>query len=292
MLVTVGIPFYNASEFLSDSIKCILNQTYNNIEILLIDDGSTDDSLEIANSFSDDRIKVISDGENKKLPARLNQIIDIASGDYIMRMDADDLCSINRVEVLLDKLLASDSYDVVFSKVCSITNDCHIKGYHGKERYTPPSLSEITKGQTGFIHASLMAKKSWYERNRYNELSLLSEDYELYLNSVLKNDFNVQVIPDVLYFYREEGNATYSKMTKAYTSQIEILKRHLNVKNFSDIYFRIIQFQIKKIVISILNVMGLMSFIIGRRGNSDASISDDKVLEELNYIRMVVNNDS
>ncbi len=292
MLVTVGIPFYNAEEFLSDSIMCILNQTYKNIEILLIDDGSTDKSLVIANSFSDKRIRVFSDGENKKLPTRLNQIIDLASGDYIMRMDADDLCSRNRVEVLLDRLLVSDSHDVVFSKVCSITNDCRIKGYHGKIRNTPPSLSEITKGQTGFIHASLMAKKSWYERNRYNEFSMLSEDYELYIRAVLNDDFNAQVVPEVLYFYREEGNASYSKMMKAYTSQIEVLTRYLSVDNKNYIYFRIFQFKIKKIIISTLNSLGLMSFIINRRGNADTDINDAQVIKELNSIKGFFNNGS
>ncbi|CAH6799092.1 Glyco_trans_2-like domain-containing protein [Vibrio chagasii] len=292
MLVTVGIPFYNAEEFLSESIKCILNQTYKNIEILLIDDGSTDNSLLIANSFSDKRIRVFSDGKNKKLPTRLNQIIDLASGDYIMRMDADDLCLPNRVETLLDRLLVSDSLDVVFSKVCSITNDCRIKGYHGKTRTTPPSLSEITKGQTGFIHASLMAKKSWYVRNRYNELSMLSEDYELYIKAVLNDDFNAHVVSEVLYFYREEGNASYSKMMRAYTSQIEVLKRYLSVGNKFDIYFRIFQFRIKKIIISVLNSLCLMSFIINRRGNTDTEINDVKILEELDSIKGSVNNDS
>jgi len=75
-LVTVGIPFYNSEKYLSDAVKSTLNQTYSNIEVILINDGSSDSSLKIAQEFEkkDKRVRVISDGENRGLPKRLNEL--------------------------------------------------------------------------------------------------------------------------------------------------------------------------------------------------------------------------
>src|SRR4030066_138114 len=96
-LVTVGIPFFNNQDTLPDAIRSIFAQSFQDWELLLLDDGSTDGSLQIAQSIDDPRVRVISDGCNRKLPARLNQIIDLARGQYIARMDADDLCGITRL---------------------------------------------------------------------------------------------------------------------------------------------------------------------------------------------------
>ena len=97
-LVTIGIPFYNASQFLEYAIKSVINQTYTNWELILVDDGSTDDSLSIARSFNDQRIKILSDGVNKGLVSRLNEIILNSRGSYIARMDADDIMHFERIE--------------------------------------------------------------------------------------------------------------------------------------------------------------------------------------------------
>ena len=98
-LVTVGIPFYNSEKYLSDSVKSTLNQTYTNLEIILLDDGSTDSSLKIAQEFEkkDKRVIVISDGENIGLPKRLNQLSQLVNGKYYARMDADDIMFSNRI---------------------------------------------------------------------------------------------------------------------------------------------------------------------------------------------------
>ena len=104
MKVTVGIPFYNAGKDFHTAIASVLNQTHQNIELILVNDGSTDESLSIAQSFSDKRITIIDDKLNKGLPARLNQIIDLAQGEYIARMDADDVISADRISKQVKRL--------------------------------------------------------------------------------------------------------------------------------------------------------------------------------------------
>jgi len=80
--VSIGIPFYNAQDFLEQAILSVLNQDYKSFELLLIDDGSTDKSLDIAYRFQDERIKVIHDGQNKGLSARLNELVALSKGEY------------------------------------------------------------------------------------------------------------------------------------------------------------------------------------------------------------------
>ncbi len=95
---------------LEDAIKSVLAQTFQDWELILVDDGSTDRSLEIARSFVDSQIRIISDGYNRRLPYRLNQIISEAKYDIIARMDADDLMAVDRLEKQI-KVLNEKSRD-------------------------------------------------------------------------------------------------------------------------------------------------------------------------------------
>jgi glycosyltransferase involved in cell wall biosynthesis len=90
-LVSIGMPVFNCERTLSTAIQSILNQTYANWELIIIDDGSKDKTLEIAKSFRDPRIEVINDGQNQRLPIRLNQAIALSRGKYFARMDGDDV---------------------------------------------------------------------------------------------------------------------------------------------------------------------------------------------------------
>jgi glycosyltransferase involved in cell wall biosynthesis len=286
MKLSVGIPVYNASEYLETSIRSILNQSFSDFELIIIDDGSTDESLEIAKSFYDKRIKVYSDGRNMKLPYRLNQIISMAKGDFIARMDADDFCSRDRFKRQLITFESDNNVDVVFSRVCSVKNNNDINGVHGIPKKYPVKLVDTIKGQTGMIHASLMARRQWYLRNRYNESSILAEDYELYLRAIINNDFNIEVINDILYFYREEGNVTESKMLRAYQSQIEILKKivHDDKRYKHNISIEIHKYKLKKIAVRLLSKLNKLHLLFKNRGGDLSESELEELRCEINYI--------
>lgn len=284
MLITVGIPVYNAEKFIANAIDSILNQTHQNFELLIVDDGSTDNSLSIINSYSDPRIKVVSDGVNRKLPYRLNQIIDLAQGEFIMRMDADDFCTENRIQKLLDEFSRDPSLDVVFSRICSVTNEGEINGVHGRVRKYPISLKDSIKGNTGFPHASLMARTSWCYRNKYNTSTMLCEDYELYLNAILKDDFRVCLISDILYYYREENNVSFKRTAVAYKGQMGILNNilHANapISSFL-IRLEIIKFFFKLNLSRCINFLKLSHFVFSMRGQTMDSSSMEFCIKEV-----------
>src|SRR5690606_22420882 len=96
-----------------DAIRSVFVQTHSNWELILIDDGSTDQSLDLALKIRDSRVRVISDGKHKGLPTRLNEITASASGEYIARMDADDVMHPERLEKQVKFLLSHPSCDVV-----------------------------------------------------------------------------------------------------------------------------------------------------------------------------------
>src|SRR4051812_19701656 len=99
-LVSVIMPCYNTEKYFVEAIESIINQTYKNLEIVLINDGSTDSTTELLNQYSekDKRIKIILNPVNLGLIASLNKGVAAATGDYIARMDADDISVLDRVE--------------------------------------------------------------------------------------------------------------------------------------------------------------------------------------------------
>ncbi|WP_404393230.1 glycosyltransferase family 2 protein [Pseudoalteromonas phenolica] len=275
--VTIGIPFYNPGEYFRESIKSILLQTYDNFELILLDDGSSDDSLSIAQSFSDPRIKVFSDGKNLGLPARLNQIVKLASGEYIARMDADDLVALNRIEKQVNYLNLNPEVDVVSTGMCSITNACHVMSARlpNKEKNLNLTLNDGIKGATEIAHATIMARREWYFRNLYDEKAKLMEDYQLWIDALVKNDLKVGYIRDPLYFYREESSIQFAKVISAYKNQRQVIsKKYKNKVSLKVKFLFYLTIEIKILVTRIFHALGIMNKLISVR-NRGTSQKDD-----------------
>jgi glycosyltransferase involved in cell wall biosynthesis len=225
--ITVGIPFYNAEKYLEDAICSVIAQTHKKWELILINDGSNDKSLDIAVKYSlvDKRIRVISDGVNKKLPNRLNQIIQESNYDFIARMDADDLMSNDRLEKQLKILKNNKEIDFVTTGCLTIGKDNELTGVSEGRDYQM-SAANILEGVTNILHASLLARKNWYIRNQYNETIVQAEDFDLWLQAAKNNDLNYIVIKDPLYWYRVVENVTIEKIVNGYNAQIEIINNN------------------------------------------------------------------
>ena len=274
-MISIGIPFYNAEAYLEDAIRSVLAQTFQEWELILVDDGSSDGSLDIAKKYEqlDSRVLVISDGLNKKLPTRLNEIIKEAKFDFIARMDADDLMDVERLEKQYAFLSANPEYDLVTTGMYSIDQSNEVLGKRLPENRIMQA-NEILGGLTNLLHASMLAKKQWCLRNPYREDNALAEDYELWLSAAIKNDLKYNVLQEPLYYYREVENVKKEKMIKGYNTQIEVINRYYagvisnNLKN--KIVFK---FELKKIIVKIFNFFNLM-FILQMRRVNNITISD------------------
>lgn len=231
--ISIGIPIYNAEEYLELAILSVLSQTHQQWELILVDDGSTDNSLAIAKKYEklDDRIRVISDGDNKKLPYRLNQIIKESKYDYIARMDADDLMHPQRLEIQLDFLSKNPQYDLVSSGLVSINSDNKVTGYRTVD--VPYSDFKNLKLSYPIVHPSVLARKPWYQRNRYSQQYPRAEDYELWCRAISKEDLKLAVLPDLLLYYREEGNLEIDKTLSSYKDVLKIRLAYSHKKDIS-----------------------------------------------------------
>lgn len=218
-LISVGIPFFNAEQFLSKAIESVISQSYDNWELLLLDDGSNDGSLKIAKDFEqqDNRIKVFSDGKNKGLGARLNELATLSNGEYIARMDADDIMHPNRLETQLQILKDNPNIDVLGTNAYVIDENDLVFGMRYREN------SGLIKVEH-FIHPTIMAKKQWFVDNPYDEKAIRIEDAELWYRTKNKNNF--MIINEPLLFYREFGGEYYKKYFLASKCKNYILSKY------------------------------------------------------------------
>ena len=273
--VSVAIPFYNAEKYLADAIRSIMVQSYKNWELILIDDGSSDGSLNIATSIVDSRIRVVSDGKNKKLAARLNEVARLAKYDYLVRMDADDLIAIDRIERQMDILLADASLDLVTTGVVSVSDDLEYIGHRGQNAIHPTLHQLITK-KVGVTHAAIVGRKSWFLRNPYDESLKVAQDFSLWISAAAKDDFRIKIIEDPLYYYREEGNVSAVKMLQAYKYERKIILQYTFGSQKIKLW---IKAKLKSVLVSILSALGLMHLLFHKRATVKSEV---KVINKLN----------
>ncbi|QWH40019.1 glycosyltransferase [Bacillus mycoides] len=176
--VTVLMPVYNGEEYLKDAIDSILNQTFNDFELLIINDGSSDSSLDIVNSYQDSRIKLVNNEKNLKLIKTLNKGLRLASGKYIARMDSDDTCHPRRLEIQVGMLDRNPDIAVCGTGMKVI----------GK-KYARPFLAKGEENIKNYLvvkncmaHPSIMMRKDIIEKHDYfyDEKFIHAEDYELF----------------------------------------------------------------------------------------------------------------
>lgn len=256
-MVTIGIPFFNDEKYLTYAIRSVINQTYKNWVLYLINDGSNDSSLEIAKKYAqlDSRIFVINDGKNLKLATRLNQIATISKTKYLARMDADDIMHPERIEKQLAILKKNSQIDVLGTNVLSINENNQIKGTRQKFILDKYEL----KHASGFIHPTIMAKTVWFQEHPYDERMKRAQDYELWYNAKKNSCFITTTEP--LLFYREINHNYYKKYLKAIPSMFYVAFKYKTLKTFY-VAFRYV---IKACLYCLAHLFGLEKMLIRRR---------------------------
>lgn len=224
-MITVGIPFFNNEATILEAIRSVFAQTFQDWELILLDDGSTDRSLEIAKSVKDKRIRVISDGMNKQLPIRLNQITKEAKGEIIARMDADDIMHPLRLEKQVGLILTNPAATCVSSPTITICRNNNIiakRGFKPEELLTP---NDIFYNRV-MIHPTLLSYTDWFKRNPYEEKTFRSQDAELWCRCYINNDLNIKQTVEPLFFYRENGNLKVGKILESYKNKRKIMRTY------------------------------------------------------------------
>ena len=213
-MISVVMSVYNGEAFIRPTIESILSQTHQDYEFIIVNDGSIDSTLEIIKEYAllDSRIKIIT-RENKGLIYSLNEAIEYSKGEYIARMDADDICEINRLELQRIFLDENEFIDVVGADVFIFSE---------KSRSTlkmPRKNSQLESTMlfsAPFIHPTVMIRRRCIKSfgfDVYKEAFKGAEDYELWIR--LFNGSNFANIPAYLLSYRQHSNSVTQLENKA-----------------------------------------------------------------------------
>jgi len=223
-LVSIAMPFYNAERTIAASIRSILLQSYSNWELLLCDDGSTDASRALALSFRDPRIVVCGDRRRLELGARLNGCIERARGEYVARMDADDIAYPRRLEKQVHFLQARPDVDLAGGWAVLFGDD----GAPVGKRADPAAHREIARWPLhsfALMHPTFMGKASWFRCYRYRADAIRCEDRDLLFRAHAGSRF--ANVPEIVLGYRQ-GSIDLRKRLRSRWMWCRYARRYLN----------------------------------------------------------------
>ncbi len=197
---------YNEEEYLTEAIDSVLTQTYDDFELLIVDDASTDESREIVRSYDDPRIILLENEINRGLTASLNRALEHAEGEFVARQDADDVSEPDRFERQVAFLERNQSVDVVGTGAYLIDGDGAV--LDRRVGLCNPKFEDfMDKGH--LIHGSVMARRSTLEAiGGYDEFFRYGQDQELWLR-LSNQGYEIANIPQPLYRHRIHDEGVY-----------------------------------------------------------------------------------
>jgi glycosyltransferase involved in cell wall biosynthesis len=202
-LVTVLMSVFNGEKFLRVAIDSILDQVYDNFEFLIIDDASTDGSGALIYSYRDPRIRCIRNEQNLGLTASLNKGIPLARGEFVARMDADDISSKDRLSQQVSFLDANPTCAAIAGRIIFIDGYGTETGSWNDDQAATTShlIRHYLPKANCLAHPAMMIRKHILEHYRYNEKHLVSQDYELWLR-MCADGLVIEKLQDVVLQYR------------------------------------------------------------------------------------------
>lgn len=235
--VSIIIPVYNKGRYVREAVESALSQTYQNIEIVCVDDASTDNSLSVLRKLAErhNNIVLIEENENIGVCAARNRAIETASGEYILPLDADDTIEPTYVAKAVNILNTNSSISVVYSRVRNLISQ--------EEILKPNAANNLLYGN--FITCSAIFRKSDFINVggydvAFNKIGC--EDWDLWL-SFLENDLNFFQIDEILFNYRQlyHKSRTAIQWKNSENIYCEILIKHKDLYKKNGLFEQIFQ---------------------------------------------------
>ena len=263
--VSVILPAYNCEKFIGKAIQSVLQQTFTDFELIIINDGSTDNTGSIIQTFDDQRIVYLKNPGNQGLISTLNNAISYAKGKYIARMDGDDISLSERLakqKVFLDQ---NENISVVASTIEFINDQEEKTGIWELDRQTitPTQIRRAILKQNCIAHPTVMMRSEIMKQLKYMDYQKNIEDYDLWLR-LLNRGYKIAKLDEPLLLYRIHASSITSihlkkrnPFFKHFLMKIKFLTRFRHVSGFSFAVFgSAIMDLIKGIIKTIKNIFG------------------------------------
>ena len=237
-MISVILPTYNNESTISLAIASILNQSYDNFELIVINDCSVDGTKEVINSFKDKRIIYIENETNLGGALSRNKGIEMAKGDFICMMDGDDISLPSRLETQRQYLLNNPKIDLIGTNIIFFKNNS-VTHFSNFKLHSPESVTFYFYSLP-LAHPTWMAKRCFFKKFKYDKNANLAEDQDLLLRALDQN-YKFDILNDFLLFYQEPIHFSVKNMfIKRYSFLIAQYKHIFRKKK--PLYFFIILF--------------------------------------------------
>jgi glycosyltransferase involved in cell wall biosynthesis len=231
-IVTILLPVYNAEKYLAEAIQSILAQTFTDFELIAVNDGSIDKSIDILKDFAknDSRLKVYSNEVNRGIVFTLNRGLYLASGEYIARMDADDICLPERLAKQVAYLSEHPDIGVLGTNFLHFGNVNKVSNFRLEHELIVLEMIFVNS----ILHPSIMMRKSVLDRIgvKYSDKFMHIEDWDLWCRLIPHTKFHN--LPDVLIQYRVEGQNISIKNKNSSLERLKLFYTHHLEKLFFD----------------------------------------------------------
>lgn len=281
--ISVIMPVYNGEKYLKEAIDSVLSQTFKDFELIIINDCSTDTTIDVINSYNDERIILINNEENLGIAKNLNKGIEISKGKYIARMDADDICYPHRLERQYNFMEANIDIGMCGSSA-EVFTDNTIRLHVCPQQHNEIKVLQIFN--SAFTHPAVMIKKEILDKYnlRYDEFYEGMEDYELWIR--MSRVTKLANIDEVLLKYRSHSSQVTKNVTRQQLEKMRLIRK--NTLNEIDLNFNeedtelLLLYSTNEIFNyenRILEIFNLFERII--RSNEKSKIYDQKTLKHV-----------
>lgn len=298
-LVSIILPCYNVEMYVKDALESLLNQTYQNIEVIAIDDASIDQTLNIISKIAekDTRVKVYSNDQNLKLIDTLNKAVTLCNGEYIARMDADDISFNNRIEEQLFFLEKNGDHDVVSTQFYTFKS-----GSSRKNLYHNPENNEDLKAyllfRSGICHPAVMMRKTLFTEKKllFEKEYLHVEDYALWVKASYVTKL-ANLSKPLLYYRIHESQISSLNEKRQIENKKNVFKIHCErwnlpqTKDFISVYASVAECVPEEYSISYLDRCEEFMLTVLKK-NQEVQYCSDCYLQELlslHWIRLCAN---
>jgi glycosyltransferase involved in cell wall biosynthesis len=275
-LVSIGMAVRNCANTVPAAMRSILQQSLTDWELLLLDDGSSDGTVEVARRFPDQRIRILADGRKAGLPVRLNQAICLARGKYFARMDGDDIAYPERLERQIEYLKRHVDVDLLGTRTITFGRaGTAVGGSPAGEAH-----AEICRRpRAGFRlpHPTWMGTLKWFRAHPYSPDILKSQDQDLLLRTYRHSRF--ACIPEILLGYRQEQLSLRKIMVSRYYLAKLLLRNAIADNNYGLILG--VPGQALKAAVDVFAVMTGLNYTILRHRALPISTTDQLRWKEI-----------